>query len=140
MSQDIRKMIDKAQNLNNKINEGKQVGLLYHFTNSSSLKKILEKDIINGSFMYEKDGIELYGVSTTRNKNLNYDRKRNNIRITLDGDKLSNNYKVQPRDYWEREYNVPNNPQTIDEDEEVILTPKGFMSNAKNYIISIDEF
>jgi hypothetical protein len=52
---------------------------------------------------------------------------------------LSNKYKIQPRDYWNREYNVPNNPQTIDEDEEVILTPKGQIDNIKKYIISITE-
>jgi len=121
------------------LNESKQVGLLYHFTNLSSLNKILEENKMNGSFMYEENGIELFGVSTTRNKNLKYDRQKNNIRITLNGDKLSNNYKIKPRDYWNREYNVPDNPQTIDEDEEVVLTPKGYISNIKNYIVSIDE-
>lgn len=135
MVEDIREMIDKVRVLS----EGKQSGLLYHFTNSTSLKKILEENILVGSFMYEHNGVELYGVSTTRNKNLNYDKQRNNIRITLDGDSLSNKYKIQPRDYWNREYNVPNNPQTIDEDEEVILTPKGQIDNIKKYIMSITE-
>ncbi len=135
MVEDIREMIDKVRVLS----EGKQSGLLYHFTNSTSLKKILEENILVGSFMYEHNGVELYGVSTTRNKNLNYDKQRNNIRITLDGDSLSNKYKIQPRDYWNREYDVPNNPQTIDEDEEVILTPKGKIDNIKKYIISITE-
>jgi hypothetical protein len=134
---DLRKFI--ATTIREYLNENKQVGLLYHFTNLSSLNKILDENKMNGSFMYEENGIELYGVSTTRNKNLNYDSQKNNIRITLNGDKLSNNYKIKPRDYWNREYNVPDNPQTIDEDEEVILTPKGYISNIKNYIISIDE-
>lgn len=118
------------------INEGKKVGLVYHFTNQKSLDKILKDNKMNGSFMYEEKGIELYGVSTTRNKILKYDK--NNIRITLDGDKLSNNYKIKPRDYWQREYNVPDNPQTIDEDEEVVLTPKHYIFNIKDYIVSID--
>ena len=139
MSKDIREMIDKVKNFKQFINEQKNVGLLYHFTNTNSLNKILEEDKMNGSFMYEENDVELYGVSTTRNKNLNYDKNKNNIRITLNGDKLSNNYKIKPRDYWNREYNVPDNPQTIDEDEEVILTPKGYITNIKNYIISIDE-
>lgn len=119
--------------------EGKSVGLLYHFTSKNSLEKILDTNKMVGSFLYEDDGIELWGVSTTRNKNLNYDNQKNNIRITLDGDKLSYNYKIVPTDYWRRIYNVADNPQTIDEDEEVIMTPKGFIFNIKKYIISIDQ-
>ncbi len=134
---DLKEFI--ATTIREYLNENKQVGLLYHFTNLSSLNKILDENKMYGSFMYEENEIELFGVSTTRNKNLNYDSQKNNIRITLNGDKLSNNYKIKPRDYWNREYNVPDNPQTIDEDEEVILTPKGYIGNIKNYITSIDE-
>lgn len=139
MSKEMREQIDRVKNFKQFINEQKNVGFLYHFTNSNSLNKILEEDKMTGSFMYEENGVEFYGVSTTRNKNLNYDKNKNNIRITLNGDKLSNNYKIMPRDYWNREYNVPDNPQTIDEDEEVILTPKHHIFNIKTYIVSIDE-
>ncbi len=132
------KNVEMIKNFNEFINESKNVGNLYHFTNKSSLDKILKDDILLGSFMYEENDTDLFGVSTTRNKSLNYDNKKNNIRITLDGDKLSNNYKIKPRDYWRREYNVKDNPQTIDEDEEVIMTPKGGINNIKKYILSID--
>ena len=121
------------------LEEGKQVGPLYHYTSADGLKSILQSNKIKGSFMYEVNEKELYGVSTTRNKNFQYDPQRTNVRITLDGDKLSNNYKITPRDYWERQYNIPDNPQTVDEDEEVILTPKGYIDNIKNYILSIDK-
>jgi hypothetical protein len=93
------------------LNEGKQVGPLYHYTSTDALKSILQSNKIKGSFMYEVNEKELYGVSTTRNKNFQYDPQRTNVRITLDGDKLSNNYKITPRDYWERQYNIPDNPQ-----------------------------
>jgi hypothetical protein len=120
------------------IKEAKQVGKLYHFTSKNNLEKILSSNKLNGSFMYElENGDELYGVSTSRNKNLFYDK--NNIRITLDGDKLSNNYKIKPRDYWYREYNIPDNPQTVDEDEEVILTPNNYIFDVKKYILDIEE-
>ena len=129
MKQDRIKLIDLLK-------EGKQVGILYHFTSRSNLEKILSDNKLNGSFMYElENGKELYGVSTTRNKNLFYDK--NPIRISLDGNKLSNNYKISPRDYWNRQYNIPDNPQTVDEDEEVILTPKGYIENIKEYILGI---
>jgi hypothetical protein len=131
-------MENKIIKLIDLLNEGKQVGNLYHFTNKVNLDKIISSDRMMGSFMYElENGKELYGVSTTRNKNLFYDK--NNIRITLDGDKLSNKYKIQPRDYWNRQYNIPNEPQTVDEDEEVILTPKGYIENIKNYILNINK-
>jgi hypothetical protein len=134
---DLRKFITTT--IREYLNESKSVGKLYHFTDENSLEKILNDNKMIGSFMYEIGDVELYGVSTTRNKNLNYDHTKNNIRITLNGDMLSNNYKIQPRDYWERQYNVLDNPQTIDEDEEVILTPKGYIFNIKKYIISIDK-
>ena len=134
---DLRKFIKTT--IREYLNESKNVGKLYHFTDEKSLENILNDNKMVGSFMYEIGDVELYGVSTTRNKNLNYDHTKNNIRITLNGDMLSNNYKIQPRDYWERQYNVPDNPHTIDEDEEVVLTPKGYIFNIKKYIISIEK-
>jgi hypothetical protein len=73
MVEDIREMIDKVRVLS----EGKQSGLLYHFTNSTSLKKILEENILVGSFMYEHNGLNCMAfqqleikISTTINKEI----------------------------------------------------------------------
>ena len=118
--------------------EGKQVGIIYHFTSERALKNIKSENVLRGFTTLHVNGKEIYGISTTRNKNLNYDSASGkNIRITLDGNKLSYNYKIVPYDYWQRQYNIPDNPQTIDEDEEIILTTK--INNINRYIISIDK-
>jgi hypothetical protein len=118
------------------LNEGKQVGKIYHFTRKDSLKNILNSNKLLGSFQYElNNGKEIWGISTTRNKNLFYDNT--DVRITLDGDKISDNYQIIPRDYWGGEYNIPDNPQTIDEDEELIITPKKYIDNINKYILDI---
>lgn len=113
------------------INEGKQVGTLYHVTSPEKYKKIINQNVLKGGFI-NIDGKETVGISTTRNKNFKYDG--NTVQIALDGDKLSNKYKIRPYDYWMRNYPVHNNPQAQDEDEEIILTSS--IDNIKDYILT----
>jgi hypothetical protein len=128
----------RIKSMMNIINEAKQVGKLYHFTNKKALESILNQNKLLGSYPYiTADGETKLAVSTSRNKNLFYDN--NKIRITLDGDKLSHHYKIIPFDYWLKQYNIPDNPQTVDEDEELILTPKGAIHNINNYILDITD-
>lgn len=84
------------------LKEGKQVGLLYHYTSKEGLKGILKSDQLDVSAeLYQ--GHELYYVSFTRNKNFHKKGANWNVktdyRITIDGDKLSNKYKIQPFAY-----------------------------------------
>ena len=79
---------------NFQIFEGKQVGVLYHFTSIYYLLKIL--DVRNP---YLKRGWGRIYLSCTRN----YDMKSRELklekqccRITLDGNKLSQKYKIEP--------------------------------------------
>jgi len=76
-----------------KINESKQVGILYHFTPLSNLKKIIETQ-----FLFANDEQQ---ISTSRRPNMStrdfQDMERSSIaRIALDGDKISTKYKVRP--------------------------------------------
>ena len=121
------------RNWTDSLNEGKQVGILYHSTSESQYDNIIKQNIMKGGFI-NINGNETVGISTTRNKNFWYDN--NPIQIVLDGDKISNNYKIQPYDYWGREYDIPGNPQVRDEDEEIILTSE--IKNIKDYIISVN--
>ena len=94
--------------LNENINEAKQVGDLYHFTilnpeGNTGIFKILKDEYIKASNISG-------GISTTRDKNLDVVSKFYNFklaggdsqwedidaRITLDGDKISNNIKITP--------------------------------------------
>ena len=84
------------------LKEAKQVGLLYHYTSEKGLKSILKSNKLNASTeLYQ--GHELYFVSFTRNKNFHKKGSNFNVktdyRITIDGDKLSNKYKIQPFAY-----------------------------------------
>ena len=145
------------------LNEGKQVGTLYHYTSKDGLKGILKSNSIKASEEYYL-GEEIYYISFTRNKNFHKKGMKFNVktdyRITLDGDKLSNRYKIQPfayipgwsyEDSWEYEWLEDEDEQTrrdffnvtgdYDEQEERIYfkDENGEIPNIKNYIIIVDK-
>ena len=84
------------------ITESKQVGTLYHYTSADGLKGILQSNSINAS-EEEYLGNDLYFVSFTRNKNFHKKGSAFDVsmdyRIALDGNKLSNKYKITPFAY-----------------------------------------
>lgn len=125
---DLKKYL--AENpLLKEITEGKQVGTLYHFTKLIPLIRILETNTLKGSNTWDKS--EKPFVSFTRNKNGWHVAGGKNVRIAIDGDKLSNNYKISPFDMqnlqsWD---NAP-----LDEMEERVF---GDINNITNYITEI---
>jgi len=80
------------------LNEGKQVGILYHFTNILSVIRILKHDRLEASGA----GGKYQYVSFTRDKFFyKHETSGDNItstdfRIVIDGDKLSNRFKITP--------------------------------------------
>jgi hypothetical protein len=145
------------------LEEGKQVGPLYHYTSADGLKGILSSNRINASEEYYL-GNDLYYISFTRNKNFHNKGSKFGVkteyRITLDGNKLSNKYKIKPfaytpgwnyEDNWEYDWledepeNVVrdffNNTGDYDEQEERISFkgPEGGIDNIKNYILTVDK-
>jgi hypothetical protein len=115
------------ENINILLNEGKQVGTLYHFTSLSGLYGILKTGYIN----INEDGF----VSTTRDKNLNTSEfdseyeEPNYVSIYLDGNKISQNYKISPFSFG---YMGKENKEF----EEIIHTSKKGLP-VYNYIIGI---
>jgi hypothetical protein len=154
---------DKKLDTPGGLEEGKQVGPLYHYTSADGLKGILQSNKINTS---EENylGNELYYISFTRNKN--FHKKGSNFgvkikyRITLDGDKLSNKYKIQPFSYipgwnyednWEYDW-LEDEPENVrrdffnatgdyDEQEERISfkNKNSSIVNIKDYILAVDK-
>ena len=145
------------------LEEGKQVGPLYHYTSADGLKGILSSNSINASEEYYL-GNDLHYISFTRNKNFHNKGTKFGVkteyRITLDGDKLSNRYKITPfaykpgwnyEDNWEYDWledepesvvrDFFNNTGDYDEQEERISFkgPDGGIDNIKNYILSVDK-
>jgi len=99
--------------LKNIILEAKQAGDLYHFTPVSYLK-----DILLTQYLYPNDENQ---ISTSRRPNMStrdfQDMKTNSIaRIMLDGDKISNKYKVRPFAFGANE----NNPEDLGEEQIVV--------------------
>ncbi len=95
------------------IAEGKQVGTIYHFTRFSSIIEMLE----NGFNLFSHQEY----ISFTRNYNMiDYEKYKNDlsfdykigdkrgIRIAIDGDKLSNKYKIEPFNDLENKVNRQN--------------------------------
>ena len=148
---------------NPSLNESKQVGPLYHYTSADGLKGIIQSNRINAS---EENylGNELYYISFTRNKNFHKKGSKFGVkteyRITLDGDKLSNKYKIRPfayipgwdiEDSWELDW-LDDEPESVkrdffnttgdyDEQEERIFfkNENGGIDNIKNYILAVDK-
>ena len=119
------------------ISEGKGVGTLYHFTRVQSLL-----NMIGGDFNMKSH--QDY-ISFTRNYNLmDYDNFKNDlsldykmgdkrgIRISIDGDKLSNKYKIKPF------LDVTNDvKRESGENEEIIESPSVKISDV---IVQVDVF
>ena len=102
--------------------EGKQVGVLYHYTTLLSLLKIVASNTLGRGEKYDT-------VSVTRNKNFH---KKNSIVPTegvfvLDGNKLSNKYKIEPFAYTSKTagfgYEKGKYWAIQDQQEEIINTP-----------------
>ncbi len=103
------------------LKEAKQVGPLYHFTNFNGLKGILSSNTLKvGDDSSFDSGGNVGNVSLTRNKNMWI----SNYRIELDGNKLSNNYKITPYAY---DYDRTETEEYINRD----------IKNIKNYITGI---
>ena len=153
----------KLINLLKEITEGKQVGILYHYTSKDGLKGILDSNQLKATEEYYL-GHDLYYISFTRNKNFHKKGANWNVktdyRITIDGDKLSNQYKIHPfayvpgwdyTDNWEYDW-LEDESETerraffdatgkYDEQEERISFKgsDGKIDNVKNYILAIDK-
>jgi hypothetical protein len=89
------------------LREAKQVGTIYHYTTFEAGLKILESNQLKSTETADSTKADpIYGVSFTRNKrfhnnhNIGFDvssfGQMPQIRFTIDGDKLSNKYKIQP--------------------------------------------
>jgi hypothetical protein len=141
MSQLVKELISPILEL------AKQRGQLYHFTSLQALAKILNSNILQASpdlKVSSDDGpvTDFYYFSTTRDKFL---YKKNpkiasfEVRLVLDGDKLSSKYKIEPYYYYYDEMiDEPAPKHDQDESEErIVLKNSKEIPNASNYITKI---
>lgn len=117
-----------------KIGEGKQVGTIYYFTTARNFIKIIQSNFILKSRVDD--------VSFTRNfKLVNLSKPGYfalyKIRINIDGNKLSNKYKIVP--YLDLENKIAR--VTDEENEEHILEEKvDIKNNIKSITILDNEY
>jgi hypothetical protein len=119
----------------NELQEAKQVGTIYHFTSLPNLINILKENHLRAGAKIRKY------ISFTRDKNFykaSDIRTRwgvdTEVRIVVDGDKLSNKYKIEP-------YNFFYNRKKMDlydkgEFEERIVSP--VINNLDQYVIAYE--
>lgn len=117
------------------LSEGKQIGTLYHFTNSESLLDILTTNTLLATFGD-------YGKTTHKaisGPNISFTRSPNRYNfpiaedadcvLVIDGDKLSNNYKIIPYSEQEAEF---------DEMEERVYNKN--ITNLNKYLLKVIMF
>ena len=76
------------------LNEGKQVGILYHYTENWLLQQIIESNTLLSpvSFTRSKDKTTVFWIGAE-------------CALVIDGNKLSNNYKIRPHQSRDEEGN-----------------------------------
>lgn len=108
------------------INEARQRGNLYHILSMNSLRFVIDNDSIKGHHYTT-------AISTTRNKMMNHytgDRPSAFFKLELDGDKLSNDYKIRPYVFVSQGTRV-----RLNEWEEQVRTKE--IKNASKYITKV---
>lgn len=114
-----------------RIQERKQVGIIYHYTTMDRLSSILDSDslISNStientpiiSFSRSRNGVTLKTGRNIGSKSFNY----GTIRISIDGDRLSDKYQISPFSFQ----------ADLDNHEEVVISKQ--IKDLHKYIIDI---
>ncbi|MFW6009146.1 MAG: hypothetical protein ACOCP8_07775, partial [archaeon] len=112
----------------------KQVGILYHFTSAASIMNILKEDKLESN---------TGKISFTRNQFYNEGNNDVGDRIEgylqIDGNKLSNNYKIKPfhdQDYF-NDYGYEFGSENMEQEERLFLKDNNDLYGIKKYITKI---
>lgn len=142
------KKIGNYKQQKNIVKESRQRGMLYHYTSLRNLIAILKTNTMIGrrSSTIYKDTIPQWDehyISFTRDKNLHLkdpDLGKVNVRICIDGDKLSNNYRLIPYRDFTTSMSDNNYRHESDESEERVVfgEKRAWIDNLSKYIIRID--
>ena len=145
----IRKVLkESVEGYDKIIQEGKQVGTLYHYTSLGVANSILEDGFIKGGkssisgYHDSMRGDNNFSLSFTRNKNFHKQSRvlgeEVECRFVIDGDSLSNIYKIQPITNTDSSV-MSFKKQSVDfEYEEVIFSPNPIEVPITPYVIRFD--
>ena len=128
------------------LKEAKQVGIIYHYTTFEAGLKILQSNQLKSDHTAESTNAKpVFGISFTRDKRFNNANRAVDftnssfgrtpqLRFTIDGNKLSNKFKVQPYSQGGRF----DKGKKDFESEERVTSDKLFTIPLSNYLMSID--
>ena len=131
-SEEFKRMQKLAGIQLNSINESKQVGDVYHYTRLILLYPILKSGVLKPS---QARSEKLGYISFSRDKALGMTlgSLKSQVRITIDGDKLSTKYKISPyaqlepeTEYDKEDWVAPFSRSTQDSESEVIIPSKKY--------------
>jgi hypothetical protein len=137
------KIILTENQLKKIIKEGTNRGEVYHYTYTNRILKILSDNKINLSSNLGSDedqfGNKLFFLSLSRTPGVNIGYGvYNNLRLVLDGNKLNQNFKSIPVDYWKGNWKGNKSNDNEYEYEDRILSDKPTIDNISKYIIRIE--
>jgi hypothetical protein len=133
------------RNWTDTLNESKQVGVIYHYTTFENGLKILQSNQLKADHAADSTNAKpVYSISFTRDKRFHDNHRIGftdssfgqtpQVRFTVDGNKLSNKYKVQPYSQG----GVFSKGRKGFEAEERVISDKPFTIPLSNYLLSVD--
>ena len=125
--------------------ESKQVGIIYHYTTFNSGLKILQSNQLKSSDAADSTNAKpVFAISFTRDKRFHDNHvvgfeessfgNTPQLRFTIDGNKLSNRFSVQPYSQG----GAFSKDRKGFEAEERVISDKTFMIPLSDYLISVD--
>jgi hypothetical protein len=131
--------------LKNILKEAKQVGIIYHYTTFENGLKILQSNELKGSEAADSTNAKpVFAISFTRDKRFHDNHvvgfeessfgNTPQLRLTLDGNKLSNRFKVQPYSQG----GAFSKDRKGFEAEERVISDKIITIPLSDYLISVD--
>ena len=130
--------LKKIKKITEELDEAKQVGTLYHYTWLNNLILILRDNKLKSQWSMDTHN---YSSSFTRNKNFKKGYVYNiplECTIVVDGDKLSEKYKIYPIEYYYTQRGISPNPEAKESEERISFKDdEGGIENFKDYIKEI---
>ena len=127
------------------LDEGKQVGTLYHFTNYDGAIGIIMKDFklkvaLAPDILKNKEKLPDYAryVSFTRNRDLNSPTISREVRFVVDGDALSNKYRTEPFADVKAGFGRQKPGEKDEAEERVNVEKHNGVVDIKPFLISVD--
>lgn len=117
--------------------ERKQVGLLYHWTNSKGALGILKDNGFRSS-LYGLSGQGDDYVSMTRSKTFKFTKPFMRWRFVVDGERVSDHFKIVPKQDFMFTRNPIGGMGDSEYEERIMLPPGKLLGPIKRYVIELE--